>query len=68
MINTPGIEINVENDGGRTPLHIAANVRKVIECIKMSVTVKSSGCLQIGFGPLIIYYICDFLFDPPNSS
>ena len=34
----------------------------------MIVTVKSSGCLQIYFGPLIIDYIRNFLFDPPNSS
>ena len=34
----------------------------------IAVIVKSSGCLQIGFGPLIIDYILYFLFDPPNSS
>ena len=28
---------------------------------KVIVTVKSSGCLQIGFGPLIIDYICNVL-------
>ena len=36
--------------------------------LKVIVTVKSSGCLQIGFGPLIIYYICNFWFDPTHSS
>ena len=30
----------------------------------MIVTVKSSGCLQIGFWPQIIDYICNFLVDP----
>ena len=27
--------------------------------LKVTVTVKSSRCLQIGFGPLIIEYICN---------
>ena len=36
---------------------------------KVIVTVKSSGgCLQIGFGHLIIDYIFSFIFDPLNSS
>ena len=31
------------------------------KCIlKVIVTVKSSGCLHIDFGPLIIDYICNF--------
>ena len=30
--------------------------------LKVIVTVKSSGCQQIGFGPQIIDYICIFLF------
>ena len=29
--------------------------------LKVIVTVISSGCLQIGFGPLIMDYICNFL-------
>jgi len=29
--------------------------------IKVTVTVFSSGCLQMGFGVLIIDYICNFL-------
>ena len=32
----------------------------------MIVTVKSSGCLQIEFGPLIIDYIYFSYIDPPN--
>ena len=32
---------------------------------KVIVTVFSSGCLQIGFGVLIIDYICNFLIWPP---
>ena len=31
-----------------------------LACLKVIVTVKSSGCLQIGFGPLIIDYTCNF--------
>ena len=33
--------------------------------LKVIVTVFSSGCLQIGFGVLIIDYICNFLIWPP---
>ena len=33
--------------------------------LKVTVTVFSSGCLQIGFGVLIIDYICNFLIWPP---
>jgi hypothetical protein len=33
--------------------------------VKVTVTVFSSGCLQIGFGVLIIDYICNFLIWPP---
>ena len=36
--------------------------------LKVNVTVKSSGGLQIGFWPLVIDYIFIFLFDPLNSS
>ena len=39
-----------------------------LACLKVIVTVKSSGCLQIGFGPLIIDYTCNFFIWPPNSS
>jgi len=33
--------------------------------LKVTVTVFSSGCLQIRFGVLIIDYICNFLIWPP---
>ena len=32
--------------------------------LKVIVTVKSSGCLQIGFGPPIIDYNCNFFIQP----
>ena len=36
---------------------------------KVIVTVKSCGCCEyIGFGPLVIDYIWNIWFDPPNSS
>ena len=37
--------------------------------LKVIVTVKSSGCLQIGFGPLIIDYISNcFICLKPRTS
>ena len=40
-----------------------SNVKQVRKGIlNVSVTIKSSGCLQIGFGPLIIDYIIFVIF------
>ena len=45
--------------------HLARSIQYVVvktTIVKMIVIVKSSGCLQIGFGPLIIDYICIFFY------
>ena len=58
-----GVDVRPAHPNVRHNMGGRATPEKTSYSLKQIVTVQSSGCLQIGFGPLIIDYICNFLFD-----